>query len=453
MEIVQRGVFGDEEPLGVVGQEVGRRDSVANVTGRTTYVEDLSFPGMLHVRMVRSPHHHARITSVDLEPAKQVKGFARALTHEDVPENWYNLLSLLGVSPNDEPVLAEGTVRYRGEPIVAILADTPESAADAAGRVKVTYEELPAVFDVEEALAPRAPVITTHGKNYWEYEGHHCRRIRFGDVEKAFGEADRIIEGRYDNAPIEHAPVETNGCIAVPDADGRITVHSNTQALFFSLANVSLTTGIPPHKLRFMGGVVGGGFGGKVDVIVERIATLAAKLTGRPVKFFFTREEEMRASSTRGAWRFYIKDGVMNDGKIIARKVTSYLDSGAYTRLTNYGVTKSAAHQPGPYAIPNVWVDGHCVFTNRTPASAMRGFGVTMTDFALESQMDHVAATLGMDPMELRLINAYRDGDITAHRKEVEGAALVETIQAAARLIGKQLPERFATMSSLRREG
>jgi CO/xanthine dehydrogenase Mo-binding subunit len=170
------------------------------------------------------------------------------------------------------------------------------------------------------------------------------------------------------------------------------------------------------------------------------------------VKYVYSRPEEMQVSSPRAAERLYIKDGVMNDGRIAARKITLYVDAGAYCRHSTYGTTKAAAHMPGPYSIPNVHVDAWCVYTNRTPSSAMRGFGVTIGDFALESQMDAVARHLGMDPMELRLVNAYRDGDMKAHRKKVEGAALVEVIQAAAREVGHDLPERFRAMSSMRRE-
>jgi CO/xanthine dehydrogenase Mo-binding subunit len=185
-----------------------------------------------------------------------------------------------------------------------------------------------------------------------------------------------------------------------------------------------------------------------VDVIVEPIATLGAMLTNRPVKFVYTREEEMRISSTRAAERFYIKDGVMRDGRIVARQITLYVDAGAYSRHSPYGTTKAAAHMPGPYTIPNVWVDAHCVYTNRQPSSAMRGFGVTLGDFAIESQMDVIANELRIDPLRLRLINAYRDGDLKAHRKRVEGAALVEVIKKAAELVEQKLDPDLAAMSS-----
>ena len=193
-----------------------------------------------------------------------------------------------------------------------------------------------------------------------------------------------------------------------------------------------------------MGGTVGGGFGGKVDVTLEPIACIAAMATNKPVKFVYGREEEMQVSSPRAAERIYIKDGVMADGRIVARKITLYVDAGAYSRHSPYGTTKAAAHMPGPYAIPNVWVDAHCVYTNRTPSSAMRGFGVTIADYALESQMDRIARALELDPLELRFKNAYRDGDMKAHRKIAEGTALIEVMQRAAELVGHELSRRVA---------
>ena len=161
----------------------------------------------------------------------------------------------------------------------------------------------------------------------------------------------------------------------------------------------------------------------------------------------------MQVSSPRAAERIYIKDGVMKDGRIVARQIRLYVDAGAYSRHSPYGTTKAAAHMPGPYSIPNVWVDAHCVYTNRTPSSAMRGFGVTIGDFALESQMDQIARFLMMDPIELRMLNAYRDGDMKAHRKQAEGCALVEVMQKAAEMTGRNLPERFGKMSSLTHAG
>jgi CO/xanthine dehydrogenase Mo-binding subunit len=406
---------------------------------------------MLNLKMVRSPHHHARIRGIDFSEAEKTPGFIRAITHRDVPHNYYTILRLIGVEPNDEPVLADDRVVYWGEPIAAVLAESPQAAALAASRVKVEFEPLDAVFDVEEALKPGAPIVTRQGFNYFRYEGYHCRRVRFGEVSRGFASADLVIERRWDTSPIEHAPMETTGCIAKPAGDRRFTVYTNTQALYFSLDNTALILGIPAGRLHFIGGTVGGGFGGKVDVIVEPIATLGAMLTNRPVKFVYTREEEMRISSTRAAERFYIKDGVMRDGRIVARQITMYVDAGAYSRHSPYGTTKAAAHMPGPYTIPNVWVDAYCVYTNRQPSSAMRGFGVTLGDFAIESQMDVIANELRIDPLRLRLINAYRDGDLKAHRKRVEGAALVEVIQKAADLVEQKLDPDLVAMSSASR--
>jgi CO/xanthine dehydrogenase Mo-binding subunit len=439
-------------PLNVVGRSVERSDAVGHVTGRTQFTADRSFPGMLHLKMVRSPLHHARIRGIDLSDAERVPGFVRALTAADVPHNTYTILGLIGVEPEEEFVLAEDRVRFQGEAIVAILAETEEAAWEAVSRVRLDLEELPAVFDVEEALRPGAPIVTHWGNNTFMYEGHPCRRVRLGDVDRALAEADHVIEGVYDTSPIEHAPIETTGCIAVPEANGRYTVYTNTQALYFSLDNTAIILQVPANKLHFAGGTVGGGFGGKVDVIVEPIATLAAMKTGRPVRYVYTRSEEMQVSSTRSAWRIYLTDGVTKDGHIIARKVRSYADSGAYSRQTPYALTKHAANAAGPYAIPNVSIDAYCVYTNRQPTSAMRGFGITMASFALEVQMDKIAERLGMDPWTIRFLNAYHDGDVKPHRKIMEDATLIETMQAAATLVGHELPAKLRAMTSAPRD-
>ena len=443
----------DDHNHQVIGTPVQRSDALGHVTGRTEFFEDVNPTGLLHLKMHRSERHHALLRSVDVSGALEVPGVVRVLTHADVPNNWYTILRLIGVEPDDEPVLPEDRVLYKGEAICAVVATNEAAALEGAARVRVDYEDLPAVFDVEEALAGGATAIKPHGTNHFVYEGHHCRRIRFGDVEAAFAEADHVFEWRYQSSPIEHAPTETTGCIVVPQPDGRLRIHSDTQACFFTLDNTALILGAPFGKLRVVGGTVGGGFGGKVDVIVEPIACIAAMATNRPVKFVYTRQEEMQVSSPRAAERIYIKDGVNADGTIVARKVTLYVDAGAYSRHSPYGTTKAAAHMPGPYNIPNVWVDAHCVYTNRTPSSAMRGFGVTIADYALETQMDRIAEALGIHPLQLRLRNAYRDGDMKAHRKRAEGTALIEVIQRAAELVGHELPDEYKRMSSTEPRG
>jgi CO/xanthine dehydrogenase Mo-binding subunit len=432
----------------VIGTTVQRSDALGHVTGRTEFFEDRTFPDLAHVKIHRSVHHHALIDDVDVSEALKVPGVLRVITHKDVPSNWYTVLRLIGIEPNDEPVLAEDRVIYFGEPIVAVVGDSEAAALEGASKVKVTYTELPAVLDVEEAMSKDAPVIKKDGTNYFVYEGHHARRIRFGDVDEGFAQADHIFEWRYSSAPIEHAPTETTGCVVIPQSGGRLLIHTNTQAAFFTLDNTALILDRPFTDLRVKGGTVGGGFGGKVDVMVEPLACIAAMLTNRPVKFVYSREEEMQVSSPRAAERIYIKDGVMNDGRIVARKVMLYVDAGAYARHSPYGTTKASAHLPGPYTIPNVYADCHCVYTNRTPSSAMRGFGVTIADFAIESQMDRIARALDIDPLQFRLRNAYRDGDMKAHRKVASGTALIEVIQRAAALVGHDLPDEYLAMSS-----
>jgi len=253
-------------------------------------------------------------------------------------------------------------------------------------------------------------------------------------------------------SPIEHAPTETNGSIAAPDTNGRYIVYTSTQALFFSLDTCAKILDVPSNTFHFIGGTVGGGFGGKVDTLTEPLCILGAMLTGRPVRYLFGREEEMQYGPPRGAERIYIKDGVMRDGRIVARKIRAYFDSGAYTRLSSYAAVKCAAHLPGPYTIPNVYGDVYCVFTNRTPATAMRGFGVTAMDFAIECQMDKLAHLVGMDPMEFRILNAYRDGDMKAHRREAKNTALIECVQVAAEKAKWPIREEFKRMSS-RKDG
>ena len=356
-------------------------------------------------------------------------------------------MSLINFGKDDEPTLAVDKVRYKGEPIVAVVADSQREAFEALAKIRVDYEPLPTVFDVEEAMKPGAPVVNeTYPKNTFTYHDiYDHQKLRFGDVERGFAAADHILEQRYQMSPIEHAPTETNGSIAAPDTNGRYVVYTSTQALFFSLDTCAKILDVPSNKLHFIGGTVGGGFGGKVDTVTEPLAILGAMLTGRPVRYMIGREEEMIYCAPRGAERIFIKDGVSRDGRILARQFRCLFDSGAYTRLSSYAVVKCAAHLPGPYTIPNVSADVYCVFTNRVPATAMRGFGVTAVDFAIECQMDKLAHLVGMDPMEFRLINAYRDGDMKAHRREAKNTALIECVQVAAEKVEMANPRRVQT--------
>ncbi|HMH71994.1 MAG TPA: xanthine dehydrogenase family protein molybdopterin-binding subunit [Bradyrhizobium sp.] len=453
---LRKDIFADErdDNLKEIGKGTQRQDMLGHVTGASTYFNDHKLQGMLHLKVLRSPHAHARIRHIDTAEAERSSGVRRLIRGADVPRNLNTLLSLINFGKDDEPTLAVDKVRYKGEPIVAVVADSHREAFEAIAKVRVDYEPLPAVFDVEEALKAGAPVVNeTYPKNtFTYYDIYDHQKLRFGDVERGFASADHVLEQRYQMSPIEHAPTETNGSIAAPDTNGRYVVYTSTQALFFSLDTCAKILDVPSNTFHFIGGTVGGGFGGKVDTLTEPLAILGAMLTGRPVRYIFGREEEMQYGPPRGAERIYLKDGVMRDGRIVARKVRAYFDSGAYTRLSSYAAVKCAAHLPGPYTIPNVYGDIYCVFTNRTPATAMRGFGVTAMDFAIECQMDKLAHLVGMDPMEFRILNAYRDGDMKAHRREAKNTALIECVQVAAEKAKWPLREEFKRMSS-RKDG
>jgi CO/xanthine dehydrogenase Mo-binding subunit len=445
--------FADErdETLNEIGKPTRRQDILGHVTGRSPFYDDHLFQGLLHMRCARSPHHAARIRRVDVTEAQRSPGVVRVLTGADVPLNLNTLLSLLDFGIDDEPVLATERVRYRGEAVAAVIAESDAAARAAAAKVRVEWEVLPHVLDVEEAIRPGAPaVLDIYPNNKFVYHGRYDhQKLRYGDVEAAFRAADHVVEGRYQMSPIEQAPMETCGAIAAPETNDRFVCHTSTQALFFSLGTTAKLLRTPSSRLHFIGGTVGGGFGGKVDSVHEPLAVLGAMLTGRPVKFMWDREEEMQVGAPRGAERWFVKDGVMRDGRIVARRFTGYFDSGAYTRLSSYAVIKAVGHLPGPYTIPNVHADVFCVFTNRTPATAMRGFGITGVDFAIEAHMDKVAEAVEMNPIDFRILNAYRDGDMKAHRRTAKNCALIECAQVVAGKAGVALSTASRAASSL----
>jgi CO/xanthine dehydrogenase Mo-binding subunit len=453
----RKDLFADErdDNLNEIGKPTQRQDALGHVTGRSPYFDDHLFDGLLHIKCVRSPHHHARIRRIDTSEAERMPGVVRVVLGKDVPRNLNTLLSLLDFGLDDEALLTEKKVGYRGEPVAAIIAESERAALDAVAKVRVDWEVLPHVLDIEEAIAPGAPAVNeTYPKNLFVYhDKYDHQKLRFGDVEAAFATADHIVEGRYQMSPIEHAPTEPAGAIAAPETNDRFVCYTSTQALFFSLATASKLLNVASNRLHFIGGTVGGGFGGKVDSLHEPMAVLGAMLTGRPCKYVFGREEEMQAGPPRGAERWFLKDGVTKDGRIVARKFTGYFDGGAYTRLTSYAVIKAVGHLPGPYTIPNVHADVYCVYTNRTPATAMRGFGITGVDFAIEAHMDKVAHAVGMDPIELRILNAYRDGDMKAHRRIAKNTALIECCQVAAEKAKWSISQSARQASSLRDGG
>ena len=321
---LRKEYFADErdDNLNEIGKGTQRQDMLGHVTGASAYFNDHQLQGMLHLKVLRSDHSHARLRRIDLSEAERSPGVRRIIRGQDVPRNLNTLLSLINFGVDDEPTLAVDKVRYKGEPIVAVVADSPREAYEAIAKIRVDYEPLPSVFDVEEALKPGAPVVNeTYPKNTFTYHDRYDhQKLRFGDVERGFAEADHVIEHRYQMSPIEHAPTETNGSIAAPDTNGRYIVYTSTQALFFSLDTCAKILDVPSNTFHFIGGTVGGGFGGKVDTLTEPLSILGAMLTGRPVRYMFGREEEMQYGPPRGAERIYLKDGVRRDGRIVARQ-------------------------------------------------------------------------------------------------------------------------------------
>jgi len=436
-----------------VGARLPRYDGVAHVTGKTVFVDDVRVPGTLWVKALRSPHHHAGIARLNAKPAEQMKGVRAVVTHEDVPKNVYGHLEALGI-PADEPLLAEGDVRYKGQPIAVVAAEDEDTARAAVEAIEVDFEERPALFDVRKAFDPDAPKIHHWGNWYPHFEGEKDRRqIRKGDIERAFEQADVIVQGVYRPAAIEHVPLETQVCQAVPEPSGRLTIYSCTQALYFSMGVVATHLQVPLNRLKFVGGTVGGGFGGKVDTATETMCSLLALKSGRPVKWRWTREEEFLCSSTRAPWHMELADAVTNDGWILGRKMLTLHDSGAYARFSPYGLTKHSFHHTGAYTIPNLEFDGYVVFTNRVPTTAMRGFGVTSVSFAVETHLSRIAELLGIDPFELRLKNANRIGDTSPNGVVYTDPSAVPTIQAIADAIGQELKAEYRTMTSDPREG
>ncbi len=436
-----------------VGARLPRYDGVGHVTGQTTYVDDVRVAGMLWAKALRSPIHRGDIMRLDTSKAEGHPGVHAVVTHADVPKNVYGHLEALGV-PADEPLLAEGEVRWKGQVIAVVAAEDEATAREAVELIEVEFEEKEPLFDPRKAFDPDAPQIHPWGNWYNHFEGEMDRRqIRKGDVAWAFDQADTIIQGVYRPAAIEHLPLETQISLSVPESTGRLTIYSCTQAMYFSMGVVAAHLQVPLNRLKLVGGTVGGGFGGKVDSATETITALLALKSGRPVKWRFTREEEFLVSSTRAPWHIEIADALTDDGWILGRKTLTLHDSGAYSRFSPYGLTKHSFHHLGAYTIPNVHFDGYVVYTNRVPTTAMRGFGVTSVSFAVETHMSRIADTLGLDPFEFRLKNANRVGDTTANRVVLQDPSTVPIVQAVAEAAGIELAAELRTMSSEPRTG
>ena len=437
-----------------VGARLPRYDGLDHVTGQSTFVDDVRIPeGHLWAKALRSPHDSAAIRRFDTTAAEALPGVHGIVTHADVPRNVYGHLEALGV-PADEPLLAVDEVRYRGQPIAVVAAESEAAALEA---IEIEYEVREPLFDLRKAFDADAPQIHPWG-NWYPYfggpdQGPDRRQVRRGDIDRAFDAADTIVQGVYRPAAIEHCPTETQVCLVVPEASGRLVIHSCTQAMYFSMGVVAAHLEIPLNRLKFVGGTVGGGFGGKVGTVTETVCSLLALKTERAVKWRWTREEEFLASSTRAPWHMEIADALTDDGWILGRKTLTLHDAGAYARFSPYGVTKHAFHHAGAYTIPNIHFDGYVVFTNRVPTTAMRGFGVTSISFAVETHMSRIASVLDIDPYELRLKNANRVDDTTPNLVHLSDPSTVPTIQAVAAAAGVELAPELQAMTSDSRSG
>ncbi len=418
----------------VVGQRMPRPDAVAKATGAALFAADYRFPGMLHARVLRSAYPHARIRGIDASQARSAPGVVAVLTAADVPGNKNH-----GVSRNDWPVLAYDVVRYRGDAIAVVVAETEAQAEAALPLIAVDYEPLPAVFSPEEARRPDAPHLHPGG-NLLKHT--HVER---GDVDAAFAQADVVIEQVYHTPATDHAFLEPEAAVAVPAGDGGVTVYVGSQIPFKDRAQVAASLALPEEKVRIVQPAVGGAFGGKEDISVQIHAALAAVVTGRPVQLVYTRQDSLRYHPKRHATTIRYKTGARRDGKLLAVEVEILGDTGAYASLGEFVMARTATHAAGPYDVPNVRIDSYAMYTNNPPAGALRGFGVPQACFACETQMDILAERLGLDPLELRWRNAVRVGSTIATGQVLrESVGLLETIervQEAIQAVGPTQPD------------
>ena len=421
-------LFEDEAEEGdFIGKNIRRIDAPSKVSGRLKYAADMIMPGLLHVQVLRSPHAHARILSIDTSAAEAMDGVEAVITSADVPgEDGF------GVFVNDQPVMARGKVRYVGEAVAAVAAEDPLIARRALGAIKVVYETLPAVFDPDEAMRPGAPVLHDYAP---DNVTKHIP-IRVGDVENGFAESDLVVEEIYSTQPIEHAYLEPEAGLAYVDHDGVVTIVSPDQNVTHHRHMLARIIAKPISKVRFIMSPVGGGFGGKEDMIYQGMLALLAMKTQRPVRLVFTREESIVSTAKRHPSRTVLRMGLASDGRIRAFQMKMLCDGGAYGLSTEGVMRKAAILAAGPYVIPNVKIDTIGVYTNNTPSGAFRSFGALQTAFATESHLDICAERLGLDPFQIRRINAMRDGALTHTKAKLGSVSLTRALDAVEKASG-----------------
>jgi xanthine dehydrogenase molybdenum-binding subunit len=393
---------GTKDPLHVIGRPLPRPDVVAKVTGEAKYADDYHFPGMLHARTLRARYPHARITHIDTSAARALPGVQAVLTAADVPGQANH-----GLVVADWPALCGEKVRYLGDAVAVVAADTREIASQALDLIAVDYEPLPVVSDPIQARQPDAPLVHASGNLL-----KHIK-VRKGDVEQGFAEADVILEREFRTPFTEHAFLEPECAIGVPEPNGRLTIYVGSQIPYQDRSQIAACLGVPESQVRVVGTLIGGGFGGKEDIAGQVHVALLARATGRPVKMLYDRHESLIFHPKRHATIIRVKLGARRDGTLTAVQTELYGDTGAYASLGEKVMTRATTHSAGPYNVPHVKADCYAMYTNNPPAGAFRGFGVTQSAFAVESMMDLLAETLGLDALALRRQNALRVGTVT----------------------------------------
>ena len=430
-----------ETVTGAIGTNYVRVDAEEKVTGRALYAEDIQLPRMIYGVVVRSPYPHARIKSIDTSEAEKMPGVRAVVTGRDLEMGYY------GIDLQDQQMFALDKVRFIGEPVAAVAARTPDMAREAAGRVRVEYEELAAVFDGEQALAADAPLVHDDVNAYehnWDSErqGNLCYQTWAGrgDVEKGFAESDVVIEGTY-RAPVAHpGSIEPHSSTAAVDPSGRVTVWTTNQKPFAVGSYLAQAFRRPVGAFKIVPTHIGGGFGGKLVMCLEPYAVLLTEHAGVPVQVTLTREEEMATTTLRHSAQIRLKTGVKRDGTLVAHQATMLFDTGAYSGDGPTTTALAALMATGPYRFEHVDVTGLTAYTNNVPCGSVRCPSGPQLAFAVEAHMEKLARAVNMDSLEFRLWNAWEDGDTTSTGQKLTAVGLKECLRAAARAVDWDKP-------------
>lgn len=425
----------------VIGKPRPRHDAWSKVLGQTVYAGDYRVSGMLYAKVLRSEHAAARLLRIDTGEAEKMPGVVAVMTAKDVPHNEtvtrFGQTHEVGGFEGLYRVLADKKVRFKGEAVALIAAETLEIACEALEKIKVAYEPLEGVFDLEEAMKPESYRVGEETSNIV------CSyRIRKGDAAEGFSRADLIVENTYCVQMVDHAYLEPEAGVAWMDENGVVTIRAATQVIehFRGIAEV---LGLPHNKVRVITPMLGGGFGGKEDITVETYLALLVQKTGRPVSLTFTREESILAHSKRHPYVMRYKTGVTREGKLVAMQAELISDAGGYVFLSPWVLLYSTVTATGPYDIPNVHVDAYTVLTNNTFTSANRGFGANQPCFAFESQLDLLAKKLGMTPLQIRKRNYLHSGGSLATNWVLQTSVETEaTAEKVVEALGKPRERR-----------